>query len=123
MVVKATVHNLRIAEVPTTLSPDGRSRPPHLRSWQDGWRHLRFLLIFSPSWLFLYPGMALILFGAATMAWFIPGSRVVAGVTFDIHTLFYAALAVVIGVHSTLFWVLGSLWHARGYCLTEKRIP
>ncbi len=60
MVVKATLHGLRIAEVPTTLSPDGRSRPPHLRSWRDGWRHLRFLLIFSPRWLFLYPGLCMI---------------------------------------------------------------
>ena len=56
MVVKATLRRLRIAEVPTTLSPDGRSRPPHLRSWRDGWRHLRFLLLFSPRWLFLHPG-------------------------------------------------------------------
>ena len=55
MVIKATIRGLRIAEVPTTLSPDGRSRPPHLRTWHDGWRHLRFLLLFSPRWLFLYP--------------------------------------------------------------------
>src|ERR1051325_447175 len=58
MVVKATLHGMRITEVPTTLSPDGRSRPPHLRSWRDGWRHLRFLLLYSPRWLFLYPGAA-----------------------------------------------------------------
>ena len=57
MVVKATLHKMKIAEVPTTLSPDGRSRPPHLRSWRDGWRHLRFLLLYSPRWLFLYPGL------------------------------------------------------------------
>ena len=63
MVVKATVHHLTIAEVPTTLSPDGRSRPPHLRSWRDGWRHLRFLLLFSPRWLFLYPGLGLMALG------------------------------------------------------------
>ena len=63
MVVKATLRQLRIAEVPTTLSPDGRSRPPHLRSWRDGWRHLRFLLLFSPSWLFLFPGATLFLIG------------------------------------------------------------
>lgn len=61
MVVKATIRELRIAEVPTTLSPDGRSRPPHLKSWRDGWRHLRFLLLFSPRWLFLFPGAALFL--------------------------------------------------------------
>src|SRR5215469_4551708 len=63
MVVKATISRLRIAEVATTLSRDGRSRPPHLRSWRDGWRHLRFLLLFSPRWLFLYPGMALLIAG------------------------------------------------------------
>ena len=65
MVVKATIHHLTIAEVPTTLSPDGRSRPPHLRSWRDGWRHLRFLLLFSPRWLFLYPGLGLMALGVA----------------------------------------------------------
>ena len=65
MVVKATLRGLRIAEVPTTLSPDGRGRPPHLRSWRDGWRHLRFLLLFSPRWLFLYPGLALFAIGMA----------------------------------------------------------
>ncbi len=67
MVVKATIHGLRITEVPTTLSPDGRSRPPHLRSWRDGWRHLRFLLLFSPRWLFLYPGSAM--FSRACWRW------------------------------------------------------
>src|SRR3977135_2491511 len=59
MVVKSTLHNLRITEVPTTLQPDGRSRPPHLRSWRDGWKHLRFLMLYSPRWLFLYPGLLL----------------------------------------------------------------
>src|SRR5690606_24623596 len=63
MVVKAQLNNLDLREVPTTLSPDGRSRPPHLRSFRDGWRHLRFLLLFSPRWLFLYPGLALLLIG------------------------------------------------------------
>ena len=57
MVIKATLAGLRIAEVPITLHPDGRSRPPHLRSWRDGWRHLRFMLLFSPRWLFLVPGL------------------------------------------------------------------
>ena len=63
MVVKATLARQRVVEVPTTLSPDGRSRPPHLRSWRDGWRHLRFLLLFSPRWLFLIPGIALLAIG------------------------------------------------------------
>ncbi len=73
MVVKATVQGLRVTEVPTTLSPDGRSRPPHLRSWRDGWRHLRFLLVFCPRWLFLYPGAGLFLAGLLAMALLLPG--------------------------------------------------
>ena len=63
MVVKASLLRMKISEVPTTLSPDGRSRPPHLRTWRDGWRHLRFLLMYSPRWLFLYPGIACMLLG------------------------------------------------------------
>jgi glycosyltransferase involved in cell wall biosynthesis len=113
MVVKATTRKLRITEVPTTLSPDGRSRPPHLRSWRDGWRHLRFLLLFSPRWLFLYPGFGLFVAGAAAMVWLLPRPRVVHGVTFDIHTLFYASLAVVVGFHSMLFWVFAKIYGMR----------
>ena len=113
MVVKATIHGLNIAEVPTTLSPDGRSRPPHLRSWRDGWRHLRFLLLFSPRWLFLYPGLGLLLTGLAAMAWLLPGPRAVAGIVFDIHTLFYASLAVVVGFHSALFYLFARLYGMR----------
>lgn len=113
MVVKATTHKLRLTEVPTTLSPDGRSRPPHLRSWRDGWRHLRFLLLFSPRWLFLYPGFAMFAIGALAMLWLLPGPRQVAGVTFDIHTLMYAAVAVVIGFQSVLFWVFAKIYGMR----------
>jgi glycosyltransferase involved in cell wall biosynthesis len=113
MVVKATLHGLKITEVPTTLSPDGRSRPPHLRSWRDGWRHLRFLLLFSPRWLFLYPGLGLFASGVVMMAWLLPGSRTVGGVTFGIHTLFYASLAVVVGFHSALFYVFARLYGMR----------
>src|SRR5438105_8898326 len=68
MVIKASLRRLRIAEVPVTLSPDGRSRPPHLRTWRDGWRHLRFMLLFSPRWLFLYPGLTLFVAGAVVGA-------------------------------------------------------
>jgi glycosyltransferase involved in cell wall biosynthesis len=113
MVVKATIHGLRITEVPTTLSPDGRSRPPHLRSWRDGWRHLRFLLLFSPCWLFLYPGFGLFAGGAMAMLWLLPHARHAAGVTLDIHTLFYASLAVVVGFHSMLFWLFAHLYGMR----------
>lgn len=113
MVVKATTHKLRLTEVPTTLSPDGRSRPPHLRSWRDGWRHLRFLLLFSPRWLFLYPGFAMFMAGVLAMLWLLPGPRTVANVTFDIHTLMYAAVAVVIGFQSVLFWVFAKIYGMR----------
>ncbi len=103
MVVKATLLGMRITEVPTTLSPDGRNRAPHLRSWRDGWRHLRFLLLYSPRWLFLYPGILLILVGLAVGIWVIPGPRVVGGVAFDVHTLVYAAASVVLGFNSVSF--------------------
>ena len=113
MVVKATLRGLAIAEVPTTLSPDGRTRAPHLKSWRDGWRHLRFLLLFSPRWLFLLPGATLFTVGLAAMASLLPGPRTIGGITLDIHTLFYAALAVVVGFHSMLFWVFAKIYGMR----------
>ncbi|HEY6843554.1 MAG TPA: glycosyltransferase family 2 protein [Thermoanaerobaculia bacterium] len=103
MIVKATLLGLRVAEVPTTLAPDGRSRPPHLRPWRDGWRHLRFLLLYSPRWLFLYPGLFLMLAGIVVGAWLTPGIRFVHGVGFDIHTLSYCAVAIEIGFQAVLF--------------------
>ncbi len=109
MVVKATVHKLRIGEVPTTLSPDGRSRPPHLRSWRDGWRHLRFLLVFSPRGLFLYPGALMFLIGLAVNLWLLPAPRSIGGVGFDIHTLLYASVLMIVGVQSMLFWVFAKI--------------
>jgi len=111
--VKATVRKLRITEVPTTLSPDGRSRPPHLRSWRDGWRHLRFLLLFSPRWLFLYPGAVLFVLGLLAMAWLLPEPRIVGSITLDIHTLLYASLAVVVGFQSIFFWVFTKIYGMR----------
>ena len=103
MVVKATLLDMRVTEVPTTLSPDGRSRAPHLRTWRDGWRHLRFLFLFSPRWLFLYPGFALLIAGLLVGLWVLPGPRTVGTVTFDVHTLLYAAAAVTIGYQSIAF--------------------
>jgi glycosyltransferase involved in cell wall biosynthesis len=103
MVVKASLHHLKITEVPTILSPDGRSRPPHLRTWRDGWRHLRFLLLYSPRWLFLYPGLLLMLIGAATGLWLLSGPQQVGRVTFDVHTLLYSATAVYLGFQAVLF--------------------
>jgi glycosyltransferase involved in cell wall biosynthesis len=103
MVVKATLRKMRIAEVPVTLSPDGRSRPPHLRRWRDGWRHLRFLLLYSPRWLFLYPGLLLVLGGLVAGAWLLSGPIYIGRVGFDVQTLLYAAVAVVIGFQAVIF--------------------
>jgi hypothetical protein len=103
MVVKASLMGLRIAEVPTTLSPDGRSRPPHLRTWRDGWRHLRFLLLYSPRWLFLYPGAILLLLGLLATIWLLPGERAIGRVHLDVGTLAYAVSLLLIGFHTCAF--------------------
>tara|TARA_Y100001968_G_C19432898_1_gene758043 strand:+ start:63 stop:1244 length:1182 start_codon:yes stop_codon:yes gene_type:complete len=105
MVVKATLLGMRIIEVPTTLSPDGRGRPPHLRSWRDGWRHLRFMLLFSPVWLFFYPGLFLMIVGLSVGGWLLPEARQLGGATFDVNTLAYSSLAVLLGFQSVLFAV------------------
>jgi glycosyltransferase involved in cell wall biosynthesis len=103
MIVKATLMDMRITEVPTTLSPARRTRQPHLRTWRDGWRHLRFLLVYSPRWLFLYPGAFLMLAGLLVGGWLIPGPRRIGTVGFDVHTLLYAAGAIIIGFQSVVF--------------------
>jgi hypothetical protein len=118
MVVKATLLGQRIGEVPTTLSPDGRSRPPHLRSWRDGWRHLRFLLLYSPRWLFLYPGLLLMGFGLLAMLAILPGPRTIGGVSFDVNTLLYAAAAVFVGFQSVIFAVFTKI-----YAVNEGLLP
>jgi glycosyltransferase involved in cell wall biosynthesis len=118
MVVKATLHRMRITEVPTTLSPDGRSRAPHLRSWRDGWRHLRFLLLYSPRWLFLYPGAVLMLLGLAVGLWLVPGPRNIGGVTIDVHTMLYAALAIVIGFQAIVFAIFTKV-----FAISEGLLP
>jgi hypothetical protein len=103
MVVKATTFGLRVTEIPTTLAPDRRDRPPHLRTWRDGWRHLRFLLLYSPRWLFLYPGIALFVAGVLIGAILLPGPMPVGNVIFDVHTLLFAAMAILIGFQSVVF--------------------
>src|SRR5215510_9486646 len=105
MIVRGVLAGFNIAEVPITLYPDGRSRPPHLRTWRDGWRHLRFLLLYSPRWLFLYPGALLMIAGLAAGIWLSPRQRTIAGIGFDIHTLLFAALAVIIGFQAINFAV------------------
>jgi glycosyltransferase involved in cell wall biosynthesis len=118
MVVRATVDGLRIVEVPATLSPDGRSRPPHLRSLRDGWRHLRFLLLLSPRWLFLYPGALLMLAGLASMLWLLPGPRVVAGIGLDVNTLVYSSAAIVCGFQAVTFAIF-----AKVFAINARLLP
>jgi glycosyltransferase involved in cell wall biosynthesis len=105
MVVKSSLAGLRLAEVPTTLSPDGRSRAPHLRTWRDGWRHLRFLLLYSPRWLFLYPGIVAFIVGLLLSCWLIPSPRTIGRWTFDVDTLTYALGLMLIGAHISVFAV------------------
>jgi glycosyltransferase involved in cell wall biosynthesis len=105
MVVRAALSGLAIAEVPTTLSPDGRSRPPHLRTWRDGWRHLSFLLMLSPRWLFLYPGVLLFCVGLIAQAAILIGPVALGRVVLDIHTMLFAGGAMVIGLQMIIFAV------------------
>ena len=114
MVVKATLQRLRIAEVPTTLAPDGRERPAHLRSWRDGWRHLRLLLLFSPRGLFLYPGASMFGLGLTGMLVLLAGPVLVGRVGFDVGTLLYCAASTLIGWQSILFWVCAKVHNAQG---------
>ena len=103
MVVRAALSDYRIDEVPTTLSKDGRSRPPHLRTWQDGWRHLSFLLIYSPQWLFFFPGLFLLALGIFAAFALLPGAVKVGNVAFDIHTFTVACIAVLVGTQAMSF--------------------
>lgn len=112
MIVKASLHHLKITEVPTILYPDGRSRPPHLRTWSDGWRHLRFLLMYSPRWLFLYPGIILMVAGLLVSAWLLPGPRKLGAVTLDINTLLYASFMVILGLQTVLFYYYARVFSA-----------
>jgi glycosyltransferase involved in cell wall biosynthesis len=110
MVVKASLSRYRIVEVPTTLKKDGRSRPPHLRSWHDGWRHLRFLLLFAPRWLFVYPGLIAFVLGAVAVAVLAFGGVQIGAVGFDVTTMVYASALCVIGYQSLLFFWLTKLF-------------
>jgi hypothetical protein len=105
MVIKSTLQGMRIVELPIVLKKDGRSRPPHLRSWRDGWRHLRFMLLFSPLWLFLLPGLLMLFAGTAAGAWLIGGARRVGGVELDVHTLLACSFLVVLGYQTVIFGV------------------
>jgi glycosyltransferase involved in cell wall biosynthesis len=119
MVVKASLKGLKISEVPTTLSRDGRSHAPHLRTWRDGWRHLRFLLLYSPRWLFLYPGLAAGLLGFLLTVWLLPAQRSIGRFHFDVDTLTYAMGLMLIGFHITVFAVSAKVFGTREGLLQE----
>jgi glycosyltransferase involved in cell wall biosynthesis len=134
MVVKASIAKLDIREVPTTLDADGRSRPPHLRTWRDGWRHLRFLLIYAPRFLFLYPGMALTIAGLTGMMALMPDGFRIGRVEFSIHTMIFAAMTILIGsqliglsVLAGRYGVIAGMWpesvvmrHVRNWFSVER---
>ena len=114
MLVKATLSGLRIGEVPTTLKPDGRSRPPHLRSFRDGWRHLRFLLLFSPRWLFLYPGLTLL--GVGLFFGVLVGRgpvRISPTLELDVNTFLFAAMCIILGLQAVSFAIIGRRFASR----------
>ena len=118
MIVKATMQGLRVTEVPTTLSPDAEGREPHLNTWQDGWKSVRLLLLYSPKWLFLYPGLFLLAVGIAGMAWLIPENRSIGDVGFDVSTLLYFSLAMIVGLQAVFFFLT-----ARWFAITEGLLP
>jgi hypothetical protein len=109
MLIKAKMHGLRIVEVPTTLSPDGRDRAPHLRRYRDGWRSLRFYLLMSPRWFFGIPGLILLVGGVLLSARLLAGPITIASVTFDYHTLLYSTAAILLGYQSILLFAFAKL--------------
>lgn len=118
MVVRATLVGLKISEVPTTLSRDGRSRPPHLRTWRDGWRHLKFLLLYSPRWLFLYPGALLVAVGIALSGLLFFGPIRIGGIGFDIRTMLVACTCLIVGIQGICFATI-----ARGFAEDLNLLP
>jgi hypothetical protein len=121
MVVKAKLGGMRVTEVPTVLVPDGRGRPSHLRSWRDGWRHLRFLLMYTPEWLFLYPGLFLIAWGLAVMVAVLPGPIRIGSVVFDVHTLVVATGAILVGTQTVASFLLAKRFATNEGLLPETR--
>jgi glycosyltransferase involved in cell wall biosynthesis len=118
MIIKASLHGARITEIPITLHPDGRkTHAPHLRTVRDGWRTLRFFLVFSPRWLFLVPGFVFALLGLAGYAVALPGLTL-GSVTFDAHTLLFSSLAIMMGYQSVVFAIC-----AKAFAISEGLLP
>ena len=118
IVIKAKLMGLKMTEVPTFMSQDGRSRAPHLRPYRDGWRHLRFMLMYSPRWLFLYPGALLIVLGLLGCAWLLPGPQFVRGIEFDVHTLLYAFVFILLGFQLVAFAIFTKI-----FAIAEGLLP
>ena len=118
MVIKATLRKFKITEVPITLHPDGRSRPPHLKPWRDGWRHLRFMLIYSPRWLFLTPGLLLSALGIIFAAALSVNDIKISGVQLNVGTLMMAGMAVVVGFQLVTF-----AFFTRVFAVAEGLLP
>ena len=118
MVVQATLHKLKICEVPTTLKKDGRDRPPHLKSWSDGWRHLTFLLMHAPNWLFLYPGILFFIIGIIFSTIIIINPIIIGTIRFDINTLLYFTISTIVGFQLIIFYLL-----TKKYAAITKFIP
>ncbi|HIB48764.1 MAG TPA: glycosyltransferase [Flavobacteriaceae bacterium] len=121
MIVKASLKDMKIAEVPTTLSPDGRSRPPHLNTWRDGWRHLRFLVLYSPKWLFYYPGLILFFLGLIASAILVYNPVTIGSVTFDVHTLLFTAVSLLIGFQFIVFYGLTKVFTVENGLLPKSK--
>ena len=123
MVVKATLQGYDIREVPTTLSPDGRTRAPHLNTWRDGWRHLRFLMLYSPRWLFLIPGLVFMTLGLIAGIALSTGPVTVGEIAFDVDTLVGASAALVIGFQAVLFALLTKVYAMQeGFLPHDRRV-
>jgi glycosyltransferase involved in cell wall biosynthesis len=106
IVIKASLLGMKVCEVPTTLQPDRRDRPPHLRSWRDGWRHLRFLLLYSPSWLFAYPGVLLVIIGSTLGATLFAGPVDIGARLIDFHSLFVTSALIMLGISTLAFFAI-----------------
>jgi hypothetical protein len=118
MVLKSSLLKMRIAEVPITLYKDGRSRPPHLRSWRDGWRHLRFMLMYAPKWLFMLPGALLLGVGTFVFLVLQRAPYVMGGVSFDTNTLLVSAMAILLG-----FQLIAFYFFTKTFAITERLLP
>jgi glycosyltransferase involved in cell wall biosynthesis len=122
MIIKANLFGMKIAEVPTTLSKDGRSRPPHLRPWRDGWRHLRFMLLFSPRWLFLIPGLMIFITSSIFYFLILANPLKIGNLIFDIHTLFYAQAAMTLGFTAVILGIVVRMFGMREGLLQDHQL-